>query len=66
MLTARATAAAKVGGELVVSSGDATPIFEAAKHALDQVATLVVLPIERMKAFAGRVIGNDRPGAACD
>jgi len=56
----------EVGGELVVAGGDTPPIFETAKHSFDQVAQFVVLPIERMMAFAGWVIGNDRSGAARD
>ena len=56
----------EVGGELVVTSGDAAPILEPAEHALNQVAQLVGLRIEGMEVLAGRIVRNDRLGAALD
>ena len=53
-------------GELVVSGGDAAPVFEAAEGPLDQVAEPVGDGIEGVMAFAGRVVGNDRQGPALD
>lgn len=56
----------EVGGELVVAGGDATPILEAAEHSLDQVAQFVGLGIEGIVVLAGRVVWDDRLGAAPD
>src|SRR6266581_902090 len=56
----------EVGGELVVTGGDAAPVLEPAEHALDQVAQLVGVRIERMVVLAGRIVGNDGSGAALD
>lgn len=56
----------EVCGEFVVAGGDASAVFEAAEHALDEIAQLVGLAIEGMKVLAGWVVGDDRPGAAGD
>src|SRR5438094_3976687 len=45
---------------------DTAPVFEPAEHALDQVAQLVGLWIEGMEVPAGRIVRNDRLGAALD
>ena len=48
--------------ELVVAGGDASPVLEAAEHALDEIALAIGDRIEGMMAFAGRVVRNDRDG----
>lgn len=56
----------EIGSKLVVSGGDAAPIFEAAEGALDEVSSLVGLRIERVPPFSGWVVGNDRLRASGD
>jgi hypothetical protein len=54
----------EVGCELVVAGGDASPILEAAEHALDEIALAVGGLVERMMSLAGRIIRDDRNRAA--
>ena len=54
----------KVGCELVVSCGDASPILEAADHALDEIALAIGSLVERMMSLAGRIVRDDRNCAA--
>jgi hypothetical protein len=54
----------EVGCEFVVAGGDASPILEAAEHALDKIALAIGVLIERMKSLAGRVVRDDRNRAA--
>ena len=54
----------EVGGELVVAGGDASPIFEAAEHAFDEIALAVGDLVKGMMPFAGRVVRDDRDSAA--
>src|SRR6516162_4706920 len=56
----------EVGGELVVTGGDASPILQTAEHALDEVAPAIGNFVERMTAFAGRVVRNDRDRSPLD
>ena len=49
----------EVAREAVVSSGDAAEILEAAKHALDDVASGVLRLVEGKWDLAGGVVGND-------
>ena len=50
----------EVGCELVIAGGDASPILEAAEHALDEVALAIGGLVERMMSLAGRVVRDDR------
>ena len=55
-----------VGGAFVVAGGQVAELLEAVEAALDQVAALVFLPVERRRASAGgalRLAAGDLVGA---
>ena len=52
--------------ELVVSSGNAAPVFEPAEHALDEIALLVGALVERVEVPARRIVGDHGQGAAIE
>jgi hypothetical protein len=54
----------EVPRELVVTRGDASPIFDPAVSALDEIPQLVSLGIKRMEVFSRRVVWNHRKGAS--
>jgi hypothetical protein len=54
----------EVGCELVIVGGDASPILEAAEHALDEIALAIGGLGERMMSLAGRIVRDDRNRAA--
>lgn len=56
----------EVSSELVVARGNASPVLEPARHALDEVAPLVCGMVEWMEVLSGGVIGNDLDGSAVD
>jgi hypothetical protein len=56
----------EIASELVVSSGDAAKVLEAAKAALNDVSTLVGPLAERMEDDAVGFVGNDRLCAEVD
>lgn len=56
----------EVGGELVVSSGDAPPVLQAAEGAFDDVSALVGFSIERLDMLSRWIVGDHRLGAARD
>ena len=58
------TAAAKIGCKFIVAGGDASPILEAADHALDEIALAIGSLVERMMSLAGRIVRDDRNCAA--
>jgi hypothetical protein len=53
-----------VSCELVVACGDASPILEAAEHALDEIALAIGGLVERMMSLAGRIVRDDWNRAA--
>lgn len=55
----------KVDHELIVACCDAPPVLHAAKGALDDISAFVGDWVERLFAFSGRIIGNNRLGATC-
>ena len=59
-----AQAGEEVAGELVVACGDGAEVLEPAVGALDDVAPLVALCIEREDALAVRFVGDHGDGAA--
>ena len=56
----------EIASELVVSSGDASKVLEAAKAAFNDVSALVGPLAERMEDDAVRFVGNDRLCAEVD
>ena len=45
--------------ELIVAGGDASPVFETAEHAFDEISEFVGLCVERMLLLSGGIVGND-------
>ena len=56
----------KVSGELIVSGGDPSEIFEPAKASLDDVSAFVGAFVEPMERNSIRFVGNDWFGATFD
>lgn len=56
----------EVSRQLVISSGDAAKVLEAAEAALDDVSPLVGSFVEAMKDDAIGLVGNDRPRTTID
>ncbi len=56
----------EVSGELVVSSGDAAKVLDAAKASFDGVSALVGALVEGMDDDAIGFVGDDRDCAALD
>ena len=56
----------EAGCEFVVASGDASPVFEAAKHAFDEIALAIGVLVERVKPFARWIVRNERGRAELD
>jgi hypothetical protein len=54
----------EVARQLVVACGDAAPILEPAKHALDPVAQFIGVGVEGMGSLSRRVVRDDRDGPA--
>lgn len=50
--------------EFVVTGCDATPVFEPAKHAFDDVSQLIGIGVERVSALSRRVVRDDRNSSA--
>src|SRR6185437_7529653 len=51
---------------LVISCGDASPVLEARKGALDDIPALVGLLVEWVQALAGGILFDDRCRAALE
>src|SRR5579872_103798 len=54
----------EVSREFVVARGDASPVLEPAVGALDEIAQLVGLGIERVEVFSRRVVWDHWKSAA--